>query len=206
MDAHKRTWHQDTPGCRSMIGFVVVSSAALCFGHWGELSADHGQLVVSSVRWRGRTLDRSPRWTPGVKDSIKLNEVWYRAWLATGSSVSYFHLSVLMNEGRMEREVDRQFGEAFAMMQMLHWSVVVKRELSWKVSQEELGSNLCSSPGGWFGQAHLGEGPGQTWTHLRGYISQLAQECSGVLPGELEEVAGEKSVWAWLLPYDFKGR
>lgn len=29
---------------------------------------------------------------------------------------------------------------------------------------------------------------------LRDYISQLAQEYFGVLPGELEEVAGEKSV------------
>lgn len=54
-------------------------------------------------------------------------------WLLGLWQFGYFHLSVLMSEGRMEREVDGQ---------MLYWSVAVKSELSWRVNQEELGSNL----------------------------------------------------------------
>ena len=41
------------------------------------------------------------------------------------------YLSVLfMSEGKTEREVDRRIGAALAVMQMLKWSIVVRRELS----------------------------------------------------------------------------
>ncbi|TWW71177.1 hypothetical protein D4764_17G0006600 [Takifugu flavidus] len=41
------------------------------------------------------------------------------------------YLGVLFtSEGRMEQEIDRRIGAASAVMQTLHWSVVVKRELS----------------------------------------------------------------------------
>ncbi|TWW57306.1 hypothetical protein D4764_07G0000250 [Takifugu flavidus] len=43
------------------------------------------------------------------------------------------YLGVLFtSEGRMEREIDRQIGAASTVMRTLHWSVVVKRELSRK--------------------------------------------------------------------------
>uniref|UniRef100_A0A669F3T2 Endonuclease/exonuclease/phosphatase domain-containing protein n=1 Tax=Oreochromis niloticus TaxID=8128 RepID=A0A669F3T2_ORENI len=62
----KRMWHQDTLGHRSMIDFVIVSPdlRPYVLDTWvkrgAELSTDH-HLVVSWIRWRGRTLDR-----PGV--------------------------------------------------------------------------------------------------------------------------------------------
>ncbi|TWW61044.1 hypothetical protein D4764_05G0011340 [Takifugu flavidus] len=43
------------------------------------------------------------------------------------------YLGVLFtSEGRMEREIDRRIGAVSAVMRTLHWSVVVKRELSRK--------------------------------------------------------------------------
>ena len=38
-----------------------------------------------------------------------------------------------MSEGRMEQEIDRRLSSAPAVMGILYWSVVVKRELSQKV-------------------------------------------------------------------------
>jgi len=41
------------------------------------------------------------------------------------------YLGVLfISEGKMEPEMVRQFGVASSVMQVLHWTVVVKRELS----------------------------------------------------------------------------
>ncbi|KAK3507209.1 hypothetical protein QTP70_010211 [Hemibagrus guttatus] len=44
------------------------------------------------------------------------------------------YLGVLFtSEGRMDREIDRRIGAAAAVMRSMYWSVVVKKELSWKV-------------------------------------------------------------------------
>ena len=62
-DAHKCTWYQSTLGRRSMIDFVIVSSDLRPYvldtrvKRGAELSTDH-HLVVSSVEWRGKPLDR----------------------------------------------------------------------------------------------------------------------------------------------------
>ncbi|TWW62706.1 hypothetical protein D4764_04G0013530 [Takifugu flavidus] len=47
--------------------------------------------------------------------------------------VKFKYLGVLFtSEGRMEQEIDRWIGAASAVMRTLHWSVVVKIELSQK--------------------------------------------------------------------------
>ncbi|TWW59340.1 hypothetical protein D4764_06G0008700 [Takifugu flavidus] len=186
------------------------------------------------------------------------------------------YLGVLFtSEGRMEQEIDRRIGAASAVMRTLHWSVVVKRELSRKAKlsvywlifvptltyghelwvmtertrsrvqaaemsflrrvaglslrdrvrssaiREELGveplllrversqmrwlRHLVRMPPG-----HLpGEvfraclsgrrPPGRPRTRWRDYSSRLVWECLGIPLDELEEVAGEREVWASLL-------
>ncbi|TWW81657.1 hypothetical protein D4764_01G0014720 [Takifugu flavidus] len=184
------------------------------------------------------------------------------------------YLGVLFtSEGRMEQEIDRRIGAASAVMRTLHRSVVVKRELSRKLSiyrsilvptltyghelwvmtertrsrvqaaemsflrrvaglslrdrvrssaiQEALGVEplllrVERSQMRWLG--HLvrmppgrlpGEvfracpsgrrPPGRPRTRWRDYVSRLAWERLGIPPDELEEVAGEREVWASLL-------
>ncbi|TWW67376.1 hypothetical protein D4764_02G0004170 [Takifugu flavidus] len=41
--------------------------------------------------------------------------------------------------------------------------------------------------------------PGRPRTRWRDYVSQLVWECLGIPPDDLEEVAGEREVWASLL-------
>ncbi|TWW61049.1 hypothetical protein D4764_05G0011390 [Takifugu flavidus] len=41
--------------------------------------------------------------------------------------------------------------------------------------------------------------PGRPRTHWRDFVSRLVWECLGIPPDELEEVAGEREVWASLL-------
>ena len=63
---HRCTWHQDSLGRRSMIDFVVVSSDLRPYvldtrvKRGAELSTDH-HLVVSWIRWQGRTARRPGR-------------------------------------------------------------------------------------------------------------------------------------------------
>ncbi|KAL1274594.1 hypothetical protein QQF64_027408 [Cirrhinus molitorella] len=40
---------------------------------------------------------------------------------------------------------------------------------------------------------------GRPRTRWRDYVSQLAWQCLGVPPGELEDVSGEREVWSSLL-------
>jgi len=40
---------------------------------------------------------------------------------------------LFVSEGKMEREMDKRIGAASAVMWGLYWSVLVKRELSWKM-------------------------------------------------------------------------
>ena len=86
------------------------------------------------------------------------------------------YLRVLFtSEGRMEWEINRQIGAASAVMRALHRSVVVKRELNRKCLR------------------------GRLRTHWRDYVSRLAWERLGIPREELDEVAGEREVWASLL-------
>ncbi|TWW63631.1 hypothetical protein D4764_03G0006390 [Takifugu flavidus] len=187
------------------------------------------------------------------------------------------YLRVLFtSEGRMEQEIDRRIGAASAVMRTLHWSVVVKRELSQKVKlsiyqstfiptltyeghdpkvmtertrsrvqtakmsflrrvaglslrdrvrssaiREELGVELLllrfeRSQMRWLGHLvrmppgrlpgevfracpSVGRPPGRPRTRWRDYVSRLAWERLGIPADELEEVAGEREVWASLL-------
>ncbi|XP_023284603.1 receptor-type tyrosine-protein phosphatase F-like [Seriola lalandi dorsalis] len=65
-DVHRCTWHQDTLGRRFMIDFVVVSLDLrphvldTRVKRGAELSTDH-HLVMSWIRWRGKTLRRPGR-------------------------------------------------------------------------------------------------------------------------------------------------
>ena len=175
----------------------------------------------------------------------------------------------------MEREIDRWIGAVAAVLQSLHRSIVVRRELSRKVklliyrsiyvptftygheiwvmterkrsriqvaemdflyrvaghslrngvrssvTREELGVELLllhieRSQLRWLG--HLYRMPpgrlprevflacptvrrprGRPWTHWSDYVSQLAWEHFGILLEELEEVSGERGIWASLL-------
>ena len=51
------------------------------------------------------------------------------------------------SEGKIEREIDRQIGAALAVMQMLKWSVVVKREPKGKSFNLQV--NLCPNSHLW---------------------------------------------------------
>ncbi|TWW66958.1 hypothetical protein D4764_20G0009900, partial [Takifugu flavidus] len=126
------------------------------------------------------------------------------------------YLGVLFtSEGRMEQDIDRRIGAASAVMRTLHWSIVVKRELSHKakllIYQSifvptltyghelwRLGEKLCI-------REELGVEPlllhversqmrrptGRPRTRWRDYVSRLAWECLGIPPDELEEVRRE---------------
>ncbi|TWW77405.1 hypothetical protein D4764_12G0007950 [Takifugu flavidus] len=107
------------------------------------------------------------------------------------------YLRVLFtSEGRMEQEIDRRIGAASTVMQTLHRSVVVKRELSRKAKLSIYRPIFV--PTLTYGH-ELWETPGKTQTRWRDYVSRLVWECLGITPDELEEVAGEREVWASLL-------
>ncbi|TWW77601.1 hypothetical protein D4764_12G0009910 [Takifugu flavidus] len=145
------------------------------------------------------------------------------------------YLGVLFtSEGRMEREINRRIGAASGVMWTLHWSVVVKRELSRKAKlsiyrsifvptltyghelwvmtertrsrvQAAKMSFLCRVAGlslrdRVFRACPFGRRPpGGPRTRWRDYGSRLAWERLGIPPDELEEVTGEREVWASLL-------
>ena len=70
---------------------------------------------------------------PGVLDQKKVAcSLWVGGELLPQVE-EFKYLGVLFtSEGRMDREVDRRIGAAAAVMWLLYWSVVVKRELSRK--------------------------------------------------------------------------
>ncbi|TWW59276.1 R2DM Retrovirus-related Pol polyprotein from type II retrotransposable element [Takifugu flavidus] len=129
------------------------------------------------------------------------------------------YLGVLFtSEGRMEREIDRRIGAASTVMRTLHrsvvggWALAIREELG----VESLLLRVERSQMGWLG--HLvrmppgrlpGEvfracpsgrrPPGRPRTRWRDYVSRLAWERLGIPLDELEEVAGEREVWASLL-------
>ncbi|XP_054621698.1 uncharacterized protein vopp1b isoform X1 [Dunckerocampus dactyliophorus] len=186
------------------------------------------------------------------------------------------YLGVLFtSEGRMEREIDKRIGAASAVMQTLHRSVVVKRELSQKaklsiywsiyvptltyghelwVMTERTRSRVQAAemsflrrvaglslrdrvrstvirerlrveplllriersqmrwlghlvrmppgrlPGEVFRASPTGKRPrGRPRTRWRDYVSQLAWERLGIRREELDEVAGERKIWASVL-------
>ncbi|TWW77036.1 hypothetical protein D4764_12G0004260 [Takifugu flavidus] len=131
------------------------------------------------------------------------------------------YLGVLFtSEGRMEQEIDRRIAAASAVMRTLHQSVVVKRELSQKVQAPEMsflrrvaGLSLrdrVRNSAIWeklgvepvllrIERSQMRRPPGRPRTHCRDDVSRLAWERLGIPPDELEEVTGEKEVWASLL-------
>ncbi|TWW79207.1 hypothetical protein D4764_10G0002370 [Takifugu flavidus] len=253
------------------------------------LFADDVVLLASSARDLQLSLDRfaaaceaaGMRISTSKSEAMVLDRKKVECLLRVKEEIlpqveEFKYLGVLFtSEGRMEREIDRRIGAASAVMRALHWSVVVKRELSRKAKlsiyrsifvptlpyghelwvmtertrsqvqaaemsflrrvaglslrdrvrssaiREELGVESLllrveRSQMGWLG--HLvrmppgrlpGEvfracpsgrrPPGKPRTRWRDYVSRLAWERLGIPPDELEEVAGEREVWASLL-------
>ncbi|TWW73530.1 hypothetical protein D4764_15G0009240 [Takifugu flavidus] len=127
------------------------------------------------------------------------------------------YLGVLFtSEGRMEQEDDRRIGVASTVMRTLHRDRVRSSAIREELGVESLLLRVERSQMGWLG--HLvrmppgrlpGEvfracpsgrrPPGRPRTRWRDYVSRLAWERLGIPPDELEEVAGEREVWASLL-------
>ncbi|KAK3550607.1 hypothetical protein QTP70_000697 [Hemibagrus guttatus] len=121
------------------------------------------------------------------------------------------YLGVLFtSEGRMDREIDRRISAAAAVMRSMYRSVVVKKELSRKaklsiyqsiyVPTLTYGHELWVMTERVFRACPTRKRPqGRPRTRWRDYVSRLAWERLGVSPEELEEVSGEREVWASLL-------
>ncbi|KAK0152855.1 LINE-1 reverse transcriptase [Merluccius polli] len=108
------------------------------------LFADDVVLLASSDRDLQLSLDRfaaeceaaGMRISTSKSESMVLNRKRVECTLRVGDEIlpqveEFKYLGVLFtSDGRMEREIDRWFGAASAVMRTLHGSVVVKRELS----------------------------------------------------------------------------
>ncbi|KAK3568311.1 hypothetical protein QTP86_003822 [Hemibagrus guttatus] len=89
--------------------------------HWGKceaagmrVSTSKSEAMVLNRKKVACTLQVGGEFLPQVKE--------------------FKYLGVLFtSEGRMDCEIDRWIGAAAAVMRSVHWSVVVKKELSWKV-------------------------------------------------------------------------
>ena len=108
--------------------------------------ADDVVLLASSDRDLQLSLDRfvaeckaaGMRISTSKSESKVLNQKRVECTLRVGDEIlpqveEFKYLGVLFtSEGRLEREIDRQIGATSVVMQTLHRSVVVKRELSRK--------------------------------------------------------------------------
>ncbi|TWW64132.1 hypothetical protein D4764_03G0011400 [Takifugu flavidus] len=120
------------------------------------------------------------------------------------------------SEGKMEQEIDRWIGAASAVMRTLHRDRVRSSAIREELGVEPLLLRVERSQMRWLG--HLvrmppgrlpGEvfracpsgrrPPGKPRTRWRDYVSQLVWERLWISPDKLEEVAGEREVWASLL-------
>ncbi|TWW59831.1 hypothetical protein D4764_06G0013610 [Takifugu flavidus] len=101
------------------------------------------------------------------------------------------YLGVLFtSEGRMEREIDRRIGAASTVMRTLHRDRGRSSAILEELGVESLLLRVERS--------QMGD-PGRPRTRWRDYVSRLAWERLGIPPDELEEVAGDREVWASLL-------
>ncbi|TWW54789.1 hypothetical protein D4764_0289820 [Takifugu flavidus] len=96
------------------------------------LSADDVVLLASSARDLQLSLDQFA--TACEAAGMKISTSKSEAMEEILPQVEEFkYLGVLFtSEGRMEQEINRRIGAASAVMRTLHWSIVVKRELSQK--------------------------------------------------------------------------
>ena len=87
------------------------------------------QSMTSSSHWIGlQPSVMLPKW-----ESVPPNLMPYFSARKRSQMKESKHLGVLFTtEETMEQEIDRQIPAASAVMRTLHWSIVVKRELSWK--------------------------------------------------------------------------
>ncbi|TWW63932.1 hypothetical protein D4764_03G0009400 [Takifugu flavidus] len=211
--------------CQSLVR--IAGSKSNSFRIASLLFADDVVLLASSARDLQLSLDRfaAACEAAGMRISTSKSEPWFstgKRWSAfpgkggdPAPSGGFKYLGVLFTSGgRMEREIDRRIGVASAVMRTLHRSVVVKRELSRRRSSRFTGrSSFLPSPmvmsfgmppgrlpGEVFRACPSGRRPpGRPRTRWRDYVSRLAWERLGIPPDELEEVAGEREVWASLL-------
>ncbi|TWW62757.1 hypothetical protein D4764_04G0014040 [Takifugu flavidus] len=181
-------------------------------------------LLASSARDFQRSLDRFTVECEAAKMRISTSKSEAMEEILPQVEEFKFLGVLFTSEGRMEQEIDRRIGAASVVMRTLHRSVVVKRELSQKAKLliyrsifvptltygwlgspyrvrssaiwEELGVEpllLC------VGRNQMRRPPGRPRTRWRDYVFQLVWERLGIPLDELEEVAGEREVWASLL-------
>ncbi|KAK3520254.1 hypothetical protein QTP70_019685, partial [Hemibagrus guttatus] len=200
--AQQYTWYQDTLDRRSMIDLVVVSSDLrphvldTRVKRGAELSTDH-HLVMMLSCWFLQAWTYSMHWGVLQLSVKRSGECNLACTLQVGgeflSQVEEFkYLGVLFtSEGRMDREIDRQLlhiergqlrlGHLFRMPL---GRLRLRRRCLWEV----------------FRACPIGKRPwGRPRTRWRDYVSRLTWERLWIPPEELEEVSGEREVWASLL-------
>ncbi|KAK0133851.1 Non-ous end-joining factor 1 [Merluccius polli] len=126
---------------------VCISGCQLLAKAWFEDTAYHILLTdmrcvweetmhASAIQNRAQCEEAGMRISTSKSESMVLNRKRVECTLRVGDEIlpqveEFKYLGVLFtSEGRMEREIDRRIGAASAVMQTLHGSVVVKRELS----------------------------------------------------------------------------
>ncbi|TWW71551.1 hypothetical protein D4764_16G0000480 [Takifugu flavidus] len=122
------------------------------------------------------------------------------------------YLGVLFtSEGKMEQEIDRRIGAASAVMTERTRSRVQTSEMSFlhrmaglSLRDRVKSSAIREEPGVeplllQVERSQMRRPPGRPRTRWRDYVSRLAWERLGIPPDVLEEVAGEREVWASLL-------
>ena len=102
------------------------------------LAPSSGDLQLSLERFAAECEAAGMRISTSKSETMVLSRKRVGCLLRVGSEVlpqveEFKYLGVLFtSDGRREREIDRQIGAASAVVQTLHRSVVVKRELSQK--------------------------------------------------------------------------
>ncbi|TWW81749.1 hypothetical protein D4764_01G0015640 [Takifugu flavidus] len=149
-----------------------------------------GRKVVGACRGGNA---RTRWWTPAVRDAVKLKKESYRALLACGTPEAADRVAGLSLRDRVRSSAIREeLGVESLLLR------VERSQMGW------LGHLVRMPPGRLPGEVFRAcpsgrRPPGRPRTRWRDYVSRLAWERLGIPPDELEEVAGEREVWASLL-------
>ncbi|TWW77685.1 hypothetical protein D4764_12G0010750 [Takifugu flavidus] len=193
------TWHQDALGRRSMIDFVVVSSDLrphvldTRVKRGAELSTDH-HLVVRRRRWWRRMPDR-----PGGPKRI-VRVCWES--LAESAVRKSFN-------SHLRESFDHVPGEAWDIES--EWTMFLdsiveaadrccgRKVVADRYRQAKRSAATAVAKAKTRAWEEFVGGPWEDPGHVGATVSRLVWERLGIPPGELEEVAGEREVWASLL-------
>ncbi|TWW80203.1 R2 Retrovirus-related Pol polyprotein from type I retrotransposable element [Takifugu flavidus] len=189
------------------------------------LFADDVVLLASSARDLQLSLDRfaaaceaaGMKISTSKSEAMVLNRKKVECLLRVKEEIlpqveEFKYLGVLFtSEGRMEREIDRRIGWLGSPLERVR-SSAIREELGVEplllcVERSQmrwLGHLVRMPPGPLPGEVFRAcptgrRPPGRPRTRWRDYVSRLVWERLGIPPDELEEVAGEREVWAFLL-------